>query len=218
MFVDDGGVMNDNDARAPQWRRLLGEYLSARLGGTLDAWARANAGAFERGWQRLVAQNERAGESGGVEAWVRADRALWLADMCAQVGVPVPADPEGAALETSRWVGERVRAAMPGAIEALRALARRGLVLHTASGGLSWELEPYVRGMGVREEFTRLYGPDLVDRWKNGPHYYASILADSGTRPDEAAVVDDGAEPRRWAESLGVATYPSLSALLAALG
>lgn len=34
IFVDDGGVMNDNRLRAPQWRRLLGEFFPPRLGGS----------------------------------------------------------------------------------------------------------------------------------------------------------------------------------------
>lgn len=42
VFVDDGGVLNDNHLRAPQWRRLLGEYLVPRLGGTPEASATAN--------------------------------------------------------------------------------------------------------------------------------------------------------------------------------
>lgn len=218
VFIDDGGVLNDNDLRAPQWRRLVGEYLAPRLGGTPEAWARANAGAFERGWERLVAQNERAGESGGVDAWVRADRGLWLVDMCEQLGVPVPVEPSAYAIDAGTWVSKRVRAEVPGASRAVHALAHRGLVLHTASGGLSWELEPYLRGMGIRDRFDRLYGPDLVDRWKNGPHYYSALLAHSGTDADAAVVVDDGPEQRRWATSLGMAAYPSLEGLLAAIG
>lgn len=218
VFIDDGGVLNDNQARAPQWRRLLGEYLAPRLGGTPEEWARANAGAFDRGWQRLIAQNDRAGQSGGVDAWVRADRGLWLADMCEQVGVPVPSEPSAYAIEAGTWVSERVRAEIPGASRAVHTLADRGHVLHTASGGLSWELEPYLRGMGIRHRFDRLYGPDLVDRWKNGPHYYRALLAHSGTEADAAVVVDDGPEQRLWATSTGMAAYPSLEALLAAIG
>ena len=42
IFLDDGGVMNDNTLRGPQWQRLVGEYLSPRLGGSLQAWAEAN--------------------------------------------------------------------------------------------------------------------------------------------------------------------------------
>jgi phosphoglycolate phosphatase-like HAD superfamily hydrolase len=217
VFVDDGGVLNDNSARAPQWRRLLGEYFVPRLGGTHEAWSAANIGAFERSWARFVERLAEAGESGGVDRWVREERARWLSDMCEQVGVATPDDAESSAIAASTWVSERVKSAIPGAVDAVRTLARRGIVLHTASGGLSWELDPYLRNMGIREHFDRLYGPDLVDRYKNGPHYHAAILTDSGTDPAHAAVVDDWAEARSWASSLGMRSFASLAEVVAAL-
>lgn len=217
VFIDDGGVLNDNDARAPQWRRLLGEYLTPRLGGTPEAWAAANVGAFERSWARYVAQVERAGDIPGIEAWIRDDRRLWLIDMCEQVGVGVPDDPRAYAIEAGSWVAERVRADIPGAIDTVRWLHERGLVLNTASGALSWELEPYLRGMGIRDLFDHLYGPDLVDRYKNGPHFHAALLSDSGARADTAAVVDDSERVRAWAGSVGLRTFASLAEIREAL-
>ena len=133
--------------------------------------------------------------------------------MCEQVGVEPPADPQGYAIATGLWVSERVRAAVPGAIEHVRWLHERGLTLHTASGALSWELEPYLRGMGVRDRFARLYGPDLLDTYKNGPHFYRALLSDSGARRERSVVVDDGEHVRGWAASVGLRTYPSLGAL-----
>lgn len=217
VFIDDGGVLNDNERRAPQWRRLLGEYLSPRLGGTPEAWAASNVGAFERAWARYLAYLEGLGPRGGVEAWTRDDRGRWLADMCEQVGVSVPPDPVTYAIQASAWVSERVRADIPGAIDAVHDLAGRGLRLHMASGGLSWELEPYLRGMGIRQHFDRMYGPDLVDVAKNGPHFYEAVLADSATDPSTAAVVEDGPHVRDWAASVGLRTFASLADLRAAL-
>jgi phosphoglycolate phosphatase-like HAD superfamily hydrolase len=211
-------VLNDNQTRAPQWRRLLGEYLAPRLGGTAAAWADANVGAFERSWARLLAQLALAGASGGVDAWTREDRRAWLLDMCEQVGVPAPDDPAEYAVALNQWVGERVHAEIPGAADAVRSLAARGLRLHMASGGQSWELDPYLRAMGVREHFERLYGPDLVDRYKNGAHFYAAIVADSGTDPATSAVVEDSATAREWASSVGLRSFASLDLLIRALG
>ena len=217
VFIDDGGVLNDNERRAPEWRRLLGEYLPSRLGGTPEAWAASNVGAFERSWARYL-ERVRSGSLRGIEAWMRADRAEWLIDMCEQVGVAPPPDPEAFAVETGVWVSERVRADIPGAIDVVRDLAGRGLRLHMASGGLSWELEPYLRGMRIREHFDRLYGPDLVDTTKNGAHYYAAIVADSAADPATAAVVDDSADARGWAASVGMRVFDSLRELRASIG
>lgn len=189
-----------------------------RLGGTPDAWAHANVGAFQRSRARFMARIAAAGESGGVDQWTTEERVRWLIDMCEQLGVAAPDDAGSSAVAASVWVSERVQAAMPGAVEAVRALARKGIVLHTASGGLSWELDPCLRGMGIREHFDRLYGPDLVDRYKNGPHYHAAILVDSGTDPVHAAVADDWAEARGWAGSLGMRSFGSLAELVTALG
>ena len=217
VFIDDGGVLNDNERRAPQWRRLLGEYLPPRLGGTSEAWAEANRPAFERSWARYL-ERVRTGSDRGIDEWTRADRAESLVDMCERVGVAPPPDPAAFAVETSAWVSERVRAGIPGAADAVRELARRGLRLHTASGGLSWELEPYLRGMGIRECFERLYGPDLVDTTKSSPDYYVAMLADSATDPTTAVVVDDSAEARGWAASVGLRAFASLRDLSAEIG
>jgi phosphoglycolate phosphatase-like HAD superfamily hydrolase len=216
VFIDDGGILNDNERRAPEWRRLLGEYLPPRLGGTAQAWAQSNIGAAERSWARYLKRVAPGNSFAGIEAWRRADLGEWLVDMCRQVGVAPPADPAAFAAETAMWVPEHVRSDIPGATRAVHRLAGRGLTLHMASGGLSWELAPYLRGMGIRERFDRLYGPDLVDTTKNGPHYYAAILADSRTYPAAAAVVDDSADARAWASAVGLRPYSSLADLVAA--
>ena len=216
VFIDDGGVLNDNARRAPEWRRLLGEYLPPRLGGTPEAWADANASVFERSWARYM-ERMRSGSYRGIEAWMKADRAQWLVEMCELVGVAPPDDPAAYAIEVGTWVSERVRSAIPGAAEIVRWLASGGMTLHMASGGLSWELAPYLRAMGILPCFDRLYGPDLVDTTKNGPHFYEALLADSHADPRTSAVVEDSAEVRGWAESVGLRAYRSLDELREAL-
>ena len=217
VFIDDGGVLNDNERRPPEWRRLLGEYLPPRLGGSPEAWARANTAAAERSWSRYV-DRVRSGDFRGIEDWRRQDLGRWLVDMCEQVGVEAPPDPVPLAIETASWVPQHVRSAIPGVVETVHDLARRGLRLHMASGGLSWEIEPYLRGMGIRQHFERLYGPDLVDAAKSGPYYYEAIVADSATDPATAVVVDDSADARGWAGSAGFRAFGSLRELHAALG
>ena len=217
VFIDDGGVLNDNERRAVQYRRLLGEYLTPRLGGSPEEWARANVSVFERSWARYLAQLDRAGDGPGVEAWIRADRRVWMIEMCEALGIPALADPEAYGIATAAWVSERVRADIPGAIDTVRWLDDAGLTLNTASGGLSWELEPYLRGMGIRDRFDHLYGPDLVDRWKNGPHFYAAILAHSGAQRAHSVVVEDSDAMRAAAGSLGLRTFASLADLRKAL-
>ncbi|MEA2662923.1 MAG: hypothetical protein QOH08_2495 [Chloroflexota bacterium] len=195
--------MNDNELRGGEWRRLLGEFFVPRLGGTPEAWSEANRAVIDAWWPRFVAHLQTATD--GVGPWLRAEDRGWLLDMCARAGVPPPADGDVDDLvqASHRYVGERCRSAFPDVGPALRSLAREGFALHTASGEDSAQLHSYLRGMGLRDLFGRLYGPDLVDRWKNGPAYYAAIVADCGIDPAEAVVVDDSPDALGWAAASG---------------
>lgn len=207
LFLDDGGVLNDNALRGPQWQRLVATYLAPRLGGSPEAWARAN---------RVVTDHQLAQWQAGPPAGdsflafaARMDRA-WLRDMCALVGVPAPQDDDAClslARETFAFVTRRIRAAFPEVIETLHALAQYASPLHTASGEFSFELEGYLEGMGVRHLFAaRLYGPDLVHVPKLGPGYYERIFADANVPPDQAIVVDDSPHVLAWAAEAGART------------
>lgn len=208
LFVDDGGVLNDNERRGPEWRRLVGEFFAPRLGGTPEAWAAANSAVFPGTWQRYLAHVRTA--TAGVRPFLRAEDRRWLAEMCAAVGVRVDTDEPDELDElmeaAHRYITRRVSSAYPEAAQAIRDLARAGIALHTAAGHTALQLDGYLRGMGLRELFDRLYGVDLVDRFKTGPQYYAAILADSGVDPAEAAVIDDSAEALDWAAACGLRT------------
>ncbi len=204
IFLDDGGVMNDNRRRGAQWRRLVGEYFAPRLGGSREAWAQANGAVttelFEpRAWRaRLLASTDYR----GFDCQYHLD---WLAAMRRIVGVASPSadDAYSMARRATAFVTRRVRAAFPGAIEAIRLLRRDGYTLYTASGEPSEDLDGYLDGMGVRACFIRLYGPDLVGAFKVGPAYYERIFADAGIDPAQAVVVDDSAEAIAWARAAG---------------
>ena len=205
LFVDDGGVLNDNARRAPEWRRLVGEFFAPRLGGTPEAWAAANAAVIEGWWRRWLAYAPTA--VSGVSDYWRAEDRRWLTEMCAAAGGSVAEDDvDDLVAAAHRYITPRVRSAYPEAPQAIRDLARDGIALHTASGGSSLQLHGYLSGSGIRDVFDRLYGPDLIDRFKTGPHYYAAILADSGVDPAEAAVVDDSIEALDWAAACGLRT------------
>lgn len=198
--------MNDNATRSLQWQHLVAEYLAPKLGGNPDDWGEANSIVAElefkiykeHPWQRPDADylkfRERSYEN-------------WLSRMCEQVGVDAPAGEECVkmARETNAFVTRRVRSACPGAVEAIRTLHSTGHQLYTASGEDSEDLGGYLEGMGVRDLFERLYGPDLVNTAKEVPSYYERIFEDAGVLPDEAVVVDDSRRVLRWAKALGAA-------------
>jgi FMN phosphatase YigB (HAD superfamily) len=91
-------------------------------------------------------------------------------------------------------------------VDAVRLLHACGYALHTASGESSADLQSYLDGMGLRDCFGRLYGPDLIDTFKEGPEYYERLLSDAGVAPAHALVVDDSLHALDWAALAGAQT------------
>jgi HAD superfamily hydrolase (TIGR01509 family) len=203
VFLDDGGVMNDNTLRGAQWR-LAGEFFAPILGGTPGAWSEANRAVTTRILEP-AAWMARLRAAPNYDAFDRAYQVEWLHEMCRLVGAPPPSEDESLALarRADAFVIPRIRAAFPGAVEAIRTLHEAGYALHTASGASSTDLAGYLDGMGVRACFDRLYGPDLIDTFKAGPAYYERLLADAGIAPSEALIVDDSPLAANWAMQAG---------------
>jgi phosphoglycolate phosphatase-like HAD superfamily hydrolase len=202
LFIDDGGVMNDNSVRQGEWRRLVGEFMPQHLGGEPHQWAEANIVTFPPMWESLV---PRLDTFTSHAAFQREYDLAWLRGMCDYIGIAMPED--GPALritrEASLYISSRARSAFPGASEAVRTLHDAGYELHTASGESSWELHGYLSGMGVRDCFGTLFGPDLVDVMKAGPEYYRRMFAFAGVDPADALVIDDSESAAGWAREAG---------------
>lgn len=207
IFLDDGGVLNANYARGLQWQRLVGEYFVPLLGGSADAWSRANRVVANRLFEP-GAWRKRVQAAADYHSFDRAYQVEWLRGMCELVGIETP--PEEECLRLARraavFITRRVHAAFPGVVDTIRTLHRQGYPLHTASGESSRELEGYLQAMGVRECFGRLYGPDLIETLKEGPEYYERIFADLGIAAAEALVVDDSPRAIEWATRVGART------------
>ncbi len=205
LFLDDGGVMNNNDLRAPQWQRHVADYLAPRLGGDKEMWASANLTVAERMFKRYqdtfwgIPDGEYLGFR---EAYLKE----WMRGMCELVSVPAPDSVDECVRigrDASRYVTRRVKAAFPGVVDTIRELHSRGYLLHTASGEHSEELDGYLEAMGVRELFGNLYGPDRINTPKEGPLFYARMFADAGVDPRSAVVVDDSEYAVRLASEAG---------------
>ncbi len=197
--------MNDNALRGTEWQRLVGEFFAPRLGGEPAAWAEANGATFGDLLERYSRTLPEASDF--VRAWEGYERA-WLAVMCEHVGVFEPPPTKAAALarEASLYITRRVRAALPGAAAAVAALSGAGHTLHTASNEVSWELDGYLSGMGIRDRFGLLFGPDLVQAMKPKLAYYERAFALAGVEPAAAVVVDDSAENLSAAREAGACT------------
>jgi HAD superfamily hydrolase (TIGR01509 family) len=212
IFLDDGGVLNDNNVRAPQWQRLVGEYLAPRLGGAPEAWGEANRVVFDQQWRRFEQLRDDetlqpVDYAGFFET--RVERERWLREMCEAVGVAAPSSDDcyRLAIETEDYVMPRVRSAYPDAVAAVHTLHDSGARLFTASSGSSGNLEYCLGGMGIRHLFgPRLYGPDLAGVPKPTPEFYQRIFADAGVEPSGALVVDDSERALDCAAAVGART------------
>jgi HAD superfamily hydrolase (TIGR01509 family) len=205
LFIDKGGVLIDNTTLSAQWRQRIGEFLAPRLGGTPAEWGSSNIRAFERQWARFQAAQSERGPA-DIRAFFANDARLWLLDMCDGVGIPRPSNEiaDVLAAETIAYVKANLDIPVPHALEMLRALRGRGVVLHVASADSHDDLVELLERIGARDLFDRIYGSDLVKAWKFGPEYYRAVLADSGADPDRAAVVDDSPEALSWARECGL--------------
>ena len=211
IFLDDGGVMNDNSLRGRQWREHVGAFLSNRLGGNAEAWAEANAVVVPPLWPKYHAiMGGRTDPETDVLALWDAYQLDWLRTMAQYVGLPTPdTDAECIALakEASIYTTERVQAAFPGVIETLRRLHAEGYTLNTASNQVSHEMDGYLRAMDVRHLFpAQVYGQDLLGMAKGSPLYYERLFADTQIAPEDALVIDDSPLALINAASVGAAT------------
>lgn len=210
LFVDKGGVLIDNaEDLGPQWRRLIGEFLSRRLGGSARSWGEANVPAFEKQLERWHAEMAKRGPA-DIRGFFAKDARLWFLDMCDAAGFARPAEHEAEriAADTVTYVKAHLEVEPPQkGLAALRALKRRGLVLHMASGDSHDDLVDFLERIGARDLFDRVYGSDLVNTWKFGPEYYRAILSDSGVHAERAAVVDDSPKAISWARECGLRAF-----------
>ena len=221
LFIDDGGVLSDNARRAEQWPRLVGEFMSMRVGGDAVTWAASNQESHLTAFAKV---EHLIGDFG---TWQLAYARAWFSEMGAKVGVDPASDNETLLAlyrDAHRYITPRVNAPIPGAADAVRALHAAGYTLYTASGETSTELDGYTTALGIRDCFVQLFGSDLVDTFKNRREYHERVFEVSGVDPANAIVFDNDDGPLEWAASLGATAvrigeggYPTLAAASAAL-
>ncbi len=206
IFLDDGGVLNDNSLRGPQWRRLIREFFAPRLGGTPGRWAEANLVVFDRIF------NETLGSPGfrppDYRLWWREYQLHWLREMATEVGVAVPKSKEDAfelAMEAVRYITARVRAEISGASDTVKELGRLA-PLYLASGGHSVELVNMLDGLGIRDLIRTPYGADIINEFKGSVDYYRKVFEHAGVDPRQVLVVDNEERCVIWADSAGAQT------------
>ncbi len=212
IFLDDGGVLNDNALREPQWRDLVAQFFVPRYGGTKDDWKSANSFAFNKFIEKY---EQTIKDSPLIEynPFIKTLMDQWVNDMFKIVQInPPPSDERfKLTIEAEAWITPRVKSTYPGMIPTIFELKARGYTLCTASGESSWTLKGYLTGMGVIECFTRLYGPDLINTLKGSTVYYQRIVDDMKISPVDAVVIDDSSTQLKYAKEVGFTTVHVLN-------
>jgi len=204
IFIDDGGVMNDNLKRAPQWQRWVGELFARRYGGTPELWGEANRNIYMSVFEETIASLEKCPDK-EYETFIAEYSRRWIEGMFSTAGFTPPPRSEYEEIfnSTTRYVTPKVRAAFPGVIDSIRALHGKGFTMYTASGENSIELDGYITGMGVRDLFSGLYGMDLENNWKWDDRFYRAIFRDVGISTEHAIVVNNDLKMLGNARELG---------------
>ena len=189
VFFDDGGVLNDNRLRGPEYRKLIGRFMAERLGESAERWALANEKVFPHLWSDL--QNQITDFSNHRE-YQREFELLWIHRMCSLVSITVPPDDIATSVARSALVyaGQHAQTEIKGAANSVWKLFNANYLLYAASGTPSWELNVIFSRMGIRQVFSGLYGPDLVDCVKYGTRFYDQIFKEAGILPEECLVIE----------------------------
>lgn len=205
LFLDDGGVLNDNSLRSSEWLRLIGEFMPPRMGRTAEQWASANRLVFPEVWRNL---RKSLPTFANHQEFYRTYAVNWFSGVCDHLRITPPPDDEALTLytELSVYVSEQATCAIAHAADAVLSLHRAGYTLYTASGTPSWELRPTTTKMGIIEAFSVLYGPDVVDHVKYGAAFYEKVFAHAGVEPSTALVIESDSECCRWASEAGANT------------
>ncbi len=122
IFVDDGGVMNDNSVRGPQWQRLVSEFFAPRLGGHQESWALANRNIIaDEPWHMILEGFAREPQQ-GFQKYNDDYLWEWLRSMCQLVGVTCPERSEAVALatEANSYITRKIHSDFPGAADAIK--------------------------------------------------------------------------------------------------
>ena len=190
IFFDDGGALNDNAIRGPQWRAFCGEFFHSRFGGDPEVWGEAN--------EKVIMSLEIHGMDpkdnyNDYLTYYTKFKSEWVIKMFEEVGRSVPPKVEHERIfnSTIEYVWPKVHSEIPGIIESIKMLYSKGFVLYTSTGLASREIKMVLEGMGIKHFFSGFYGPDLINTPKINPNFFEAIFNDIKLESKKAIVIED---------------------------
>jgi len=190
IFFDDGGVLNDNAIRAPQWKAFCGEFFHSRFGGDPEVWAEAN--------QKVMKSLEIHGTDpkeiyDDYITYYTKFKSEWVIKMFEEAGKSVPPKVEHERIfnTTLEYVWPKVHSAIPGIIESIKSIYSKGFILYTSTGLPSREIKMVLEGMGIKHFFSGFYGPDLINTRKSNSNFFEAIFNDIKLESKKAIIIED---------------------------
>ena len=104
----------------------------------------------------------------------------------------------------------QINAGFPGMTELVKKLHKQGYSIHTASNEPEFDLDQYLKGMGIRDYFGHLFGADIVGILKYSKTFYERVFSYSGVEPEQAIVIEDKPKNIHFIEELGATAVQSL--------
>ncbi|MHA2252014.1 MAG: HAD hydrolase-like protein [Candidatus Kariarchaeaceae archaeon] len=212
VFLDDGGVMNDNRARGLNWQKLVGDFFIPKFGGSYEQWSAANIKAVDYEI-KLMDQIIAVQPHYSYAKFSKIIQPAWIETMFRDIGIPIPTkeECEKLAVEAMSWITPQAHSMFPGVVETINQLSWT-YNLYTASNEDSSTLQWYLSGMGILDSFVSpkfLFGPDLVDQFKSHESYFTTIFAYVDIAPEQAIIVEDNPMYVKYAEKSGAKVVQS---------
>jgi putative hydrolase of the HAD superfamily len=203
ILFDLYGTLSDSSRMYPCYAQALGQVMSARFGGTPEAWAEANR-RIAADWDSYYADLDLEGEHGIDDMWegeYRTTRALFR---LAGVTEPEQSALMALARELPYQATRLCDTFYPDAKAVIPQLHAAGYVLGIASHTLTGQARGTLEGAGMLRYFSGpILGPDFTGEFAKNRAYYQSALRD-GLPPESVLVVDDKPDGIQGAKAAGM--------------
>jgi HAD superfamily hydrolase (TIGR01509 family) len=201
VFLDLWGVLTDSRTMEAAYRQRLAEILSARHGGTVEAWLRAHDVSYA--WYSAHMDAPETWEGG---TWLEVvDRAGGesIERMFREAGLPPPSGPRAFANAIEFEAMKDIDAAFPDARPAVRRLKASGDRVFLSTAATEANARGALTGARLLELFDGLVTGETQNALKSDPAYWRSIPARLGVEPRASIVVDDRGRYLEAAASVG---------------
>jgi len=206
VFVDDGGVLNDNRIRATEYEKHIGKFLGDHWGIDSTACARANRLTFANLWSKV---NAKIHTFNTYDDFIQEYYCDWTKEMRLQLGLLPVTSSE--AFQTTRkayvYAGSMCESAFPRLVDDISSIKSLGIRLYTASGTPSWELEAILMASKIQNYFEDIFGPDLIGEPKRSSEFYRRIFDSVGISPSSAVVIESDKDACAWASEAGAIVF-----------